>query len=148
MLDGLPLALATAGAYLSQSAITCSKYLDFFTQSWSKLQRLSPALITYEDRTLYSTWQISFDQIERRNSTAAQLLRLWAYFDNQDIWFELLNHKHDDKLPWMTDLIEDELAFQCCVQLLCDQGLAEPNTYNEYGAESTGTVCMPAFTLG
>ncbi|QIX00719.1 hypothetical protein AMS68_006236 [Peltaster fructicola] len=64
-LDGLPLALATAGAYLSQSAITFSKYLDLYTRSWAKLQQKSRSLITYEDRTLYTTWQVSYDQIER-----------------------------------------------------------------------------------
>nr|POF13766.1 vegetative incompatibility protein het-e-1 [Quercus suber] len=137
-LDGLPLALATAGAYLSQTSTTCKKYLDFFEQSWAKLQKLSPALLTYEDRTLYSTWQVSFDQIEQRNSVSANLLRLWAYFDNQDLWFELLNHEVTENLPWMRDLVEDELAFQAYVQVLCEHGLVEANATNEYEVESIG----------
>jgi hypothetical protein len=84
-LDGLPLALATAGAYLDQSAIGFSDYLRLYKASWTRLLETSPELNSYEDRTLYSTWQVSFDHVKQRNE-----LRLWAYFDNQDIRFELL----------------------------------------------------------
>jgi hypothetical protein len=62
-LDGLPLALATAGAYLDQVSIGFSDYLRLYEKSWVKLQQTSPELSSYEDRTLYSTWQISFDHI-------------------------------------------------------------------------------------
>jgi hypothetical protein len=72
--------------------MSLSDYLRLYKDSWAKLQRTSPELSSYEDRTLYSTWQISFKHIERRNVLSAQLLRLWAYFDNQDVWFELLQH--------------------------------------------------------
>ena len=54
-LDGLPLALATAGAYLDQVAISLSDYLRLYKESWAKLQESSPRLTSYEDRMLYST---------------------------------------------------------------------------------------------
>jgi hypothetical protein len=54
-LDGLPLALATAGAYLYQVAISLSDYLRLYKKSWVQLQESSPELSSYEDRTLYST---------------------------------------------------------------------------------------------
>ena len=53
-LDGLPLALATAGAYLNQVALSLSDYLRLYKESWAKLQKGSPGLTSYEDRTLYS----------------------------------------------------------------------------------------------
>jgi hypothetical protein len=83
--DGLPLALATAGAYLEQSLISFSDYYRLYKASWAKLLKTSPELDSYEDRTLYSTWQLSFDQVEERNELSAHLLRMWAYFDNEDI---------------------------------------------------------------
>ena len=58
-LDGLPLALATAGAYLDQTALSFSDYLRLYKASWVKLLKTSPELNSYEDRTLYSTWQLS-----------------------------------------------------------------------------------------
>ncbi|KAF2740298.1 hypothetical protein EJ04DRAFT_548751 [Polyplosphaeria fusca] len=89
-LDGLPLALATAGAYLHQVMMSFSDYLRLYKESWSRLQVTSPNLSSYEDRTLYSTWQISYEHVEQQNSLSAMLLRLWAYFDNYDLWLELL----------------------------------------------------------
>ncbi|KAF2727807.1 hypothetical protein EJ04DRAFT_391766, partial [Polyplosphaeria fusca] len=61
-LDGLPLALSTAGAYLEHA-------------SWLKLQRTSPTLSSYEDRSLYTTWQVTFDRIRKENAASAQLLK-------------------------------------------------------------------------
>ncbi|KAF7502710.1 hypothetical protein GJ744_005218, partial [Endocarpon pusillum] len=89
-LDGLPLALSTASAYLKPVTTSFSKYLRLHKESWLKLQTTSPRLISYKDRSLYTTWQITFDRIQQRNAASAKLLKLWAYFDRQDIWFELL----------------------------------------------------------
>ncbi len=124
-LDGFPLALVTAGAYLKQAAISFSDYLRLYETSWAKLQMTSPGLSSYEDRTLYSTWQISFKRIEQRNTLSAQLLRLWAYFDNQDVWFELLQHSDIEDPNWIQELIEDELSFYGAMRVLSDHGLVE-----------------------
>ncbi|KAK6425187.1 hypothetical protein LTR95_016308 [Oleoguttula sp. CCFEE 5521] len=137
-LEGLPLALATAGAYLSQSTTTFAEYLRSWEQSWARLQKHSPASMTYENGTLYFTWQVTFEQIEHRNSLSARLLRLWAYFDNQDLWFELLDHISDHELEWTQEPTGDELDFEDRVRVLCDHGLVEANAQNEYKVESTG----------
>src|SRR4051794_28151998 len=90
-LDGLPLALATAGAYLDQVATSFADYLRLYRASWLRLLQTSPEVSTYEDRQLYSTWQLSLDHIkQQQNELSVKLLQLWAYFDNQDLWLELL----------------------------------------------------------
>lgn len=61
-----------------------------YQESWLRMQKNTPGLISYEDRALYSTWDISYTQVEQQNTASARLLRLWAYFGNQDLWFELL----------------------------------------------------------
>jgi hypothetical protein len=124
-LDGLPLALATAGAYLNQTAMSFSDYLRLYKASWAKLQRTSPELISYEDRTLYSTRQLSFDRIKQQNELSAMLLRFWAYFDNQDIWFELLRHTEREVPEWIRELTEDEISFNGAVRVLSEHGLVE-----------------------
>jgi hypothetical protein len=73
-LDGLPLTLATARVYLDQVAVSLSDYLRLYKQSWVQLQESSPELDSYEDRTLYSTWQISFDYVKQQNDLSAKLL--------------------------------------------------------------------------
>lgn len=84
-LDGLPLTLCTAGAYLEHVTLSFSKYLQLYEASWLKLQTTSPQLDSYKDRSLYTTWQITLNQIQQQNAASAQLLKLWAYFDRQDL---------------------------------------------------------------
>jgi tetratricopeptide (TPR) repeat protein len=137
-LDGLPLALATAGAFLDQVAISLADYLRLYKKSWAKLQKTSPELSSYEDRTLYSTWQVSFDHVEQRNGLSAKLLRLWAYFDNHDLWFELLRHGDSEDPDWIRELTEDELSFHGAVRVLSDHGLVEVDTSSQEWIESRG----------
>jgi hypothetical protein len=149
-LDGLPLALTTAGAYLNQVAMSFSDYLRLYKESWAKLQRTSPMLNSYEDRTLYSTWQISFNYVKQQNRLSAQLLRLWAYFDNQDLWFELLRHSDSEDPHWIQELTEDELSFHSAVRVLSDHGLVEVDTSLQELTESRGYSihgCVHSWTI-
>ncbi|KAN0072353.1 hypothetical protein V8E54_009282 [Elaphomyces granulatus] len=149
-LDGLPLALATAGAYLDQTGMSFSDYLRLYKASWTKLLKTSPKLSSYEDRTLYSTWQLSFDHVKKRNELSAKLLRLWAYFDNQDIWFELLRHNGSEDPEWIHELTEDELSFNGAVRVLSDHGLVEVDMSSQEQMESRGYSihnCVHSWTV-
>jgi Tfp pilus assembly protein PilF len=53
------------------------------------------------------------------------LLQLWAYFDNQDLWFELLREGRNGAPDWLCQITEDELSFNQAVRVLCDHGLVE-----------------------
>ena len=149
-LDGLPLALATAGAYLNQTGISFSDYLRLYKESWARLQETSPKLSSYEDRTLYSTWQVSFGYVEQRNALSAKLLRLWAYFDNQDLWFELLRHSDSRDPDWIQKLTKDELSFHGAMRVLCDYGLVGVDTPLQELIESRGYSihgCVHSWTI-
>ncbi|KAH6986817.1 hypothetical protein EDB80DRAFT_183685 [Ilyonectria destructans] len=126
-LDGLPLALSTAGAYLDQVSMTCKEYLELYQESWYRLQKSSPQLLSYEDRAMYSTWNISYLNIETRNKSSAMLLKLWAYFDHDDLWYDLLHGADSLAPPWLQALT-DKLAFVESIRLLCDHGLVEANS--------------------
>jgi hypothetical protein len=149
-LDRLPLALVTAGAYLKQASIGFSDYLCLYEKLWAKLQKTSPELSLYEDRTLYSTWQISFERVEQRSLLSAQLLRLWAYFNNQDIWFELLQYSDSEGPDWVRELIEDELSFHRAMRVLSNHGLIEVNKSSLELLESQGYSiysCIHSWTV-
>ena len=62
-LDGLPLALATAGMYLNQTADSFSDYLRLYNDSWNDLELYSDGPLDYKDQTLYSTWNLSLQQV-------------------------------------------------------------------------------------
>ncbi|PQE06061.1 hypothetical protein CJF30_00005019 [Rutstroemia sp. NJR-2017a BBW] len=149
-LDGLPLALATAGAYLDQVAISLSDYLRLYKQSWVQLQESTPELDSYEDRTLYSTWQISFDHIKQQNDLSAKLLCFWAYFDSQDLWLELLQHSDSDDPDWVRELTKDEVTFHQVVRVLSSHGLVEVHTSSQDLIESRGYSihgCVHSWTI-
>ncbi|KFZ25299.1 hypothetical protein V502_00223 [Pseudogymnoascus sp. VKM F-4520 (FW-2644)] len=149
-LDGLPLALATAGAYLDQVAVSISDYLCLYKQSWVQLQESSPELDSYEDRTLYSTWQISFDHVKQQNDLSAKLLCFWAYFDSQDLWLELLQHSDSNDPEWVRELTKDEISFHQAVRVLSGHGLVEVDTSSQGLIESQGYSihgCVHSWTI-
>ncbi|KZL70068.1 NB-ARC and TPR domain protein [Colletotrichum tofieldiae] len=122
-LDGLPLALSTAGAYLNQVSTTCVEYLQLYKESWLRLQKESPQLLEY-DQALYSTWEVSFRHIQQQSQGAAMLLKLWAYFDKEDIWYELLKGGLM-KPAWLHDVTETKFNFNTAMRVLCEHGLVE-----------------------
>jgi tetratricopeptide (TPR) repeat protein len=149
-LDGLPLALSTTGAYLKHVTTSFSEYLRLYEASWLKLQTSSPKLNSYEDRSLYTTWHVTFDRIEQQNPASAKLLKLWAYFDRQDIWFELLQHGSSTDDEWIRTLIEDEINFNKAIRLLCEYGMVEANVCDRQLSGSGGYSvhsCMHSWTV-
>ena len=92
---------------------------------------MSPEVSTYEDRQLYSTWQLSLDHIKQQSEISSKLLQLWAYFDNQDLWFELLREGRTGGPQWLCQLTEDELSFNEAVRVLCDYGLIDVDKSSE-----------------
>ncbi|CAF3468047.1 unnamed protein product [Fusarium graminearum] len=150
-LDGLPLALATAGAYLDQVAMSCTEYLKLYKESWGRLLESSPRLVSYEDRAMYSTWNISYQNVEKRNNSSAMLLRLWAYFDHDDLWYELLCGADESAPPWLQALT-DKITFTESMRLLCDHGLVDTNTVtrkSEVGSLSYSVHgCVHAWMVG
>ena len=149
-LDGLPLALATAGAYLDQVSTSFSEYLRLFEDSWLKLLESSPDLDSYEDRALYTTWNLSFEHVMKQNLLSAKLLQFWAYFDNQDVWFDLLRHSDSSSPAWFFDLTEDEVDFTKAIRVLCDHGLVEVEQSSEERIEAAGYSmhgCVHSWTV-
>ncbi|KAK6436815.1 hypothetical protein LTR95_006995 [Oleoguttula sp. CCFEE 5521] len=148
--DGLPLALATTGAYLEQASISVTTYLRLYESSWAQIHQDDPGLDTYEDRTLYSTWRISLERIHYQNELSAKILSLWCYFSNQDLWYELLCNGQMEQLPWLRNLTEDLPVFIKAMRLLCNYGLAEIDTSLPGNTESGGYsihACVHSWTI-
>ncbi|KAK3046710.1 hypothetical protein LTS18_013306, partial [Coniosporium uncinatum] len=69
---------------------------------------------------------ITFERIQQQNGASAKLLKLWAYFDRQDVWFELFRHANAADDEWIQRLTEDELSFNEAIRLPCEFGLVDP----------------------
>jgi hypothetical protein len=131
-------------------ATSFSDYLRLYKASWLTLQQTSPELSSYEDRMLYSTWQISYEHVKQQNKLSAQLLQLWGYLDNEDLWLELLRHCGPKDPQWIREVGEDEIGFNAAMRVLCNHGLAEANTSSQELIESRGYsmhACVHEWTV-
>jgi tetratricopeptide (TPR) repeat protein len=82
-------------------------------------------LLAYEDRTLYSTWNLSLAQIHNLDPAATVLLRLMAYLDNQDLWYELFRAGVGDKLLLWSDVVKSRARFNRAMSTLHNYSLVD-----------------------
>jgi tetratricopeptide (TPR) repeat protein len=126
-------------------------YLQLYKESWPQLQQDTPQLLSYEDRALYSTWDISLSRVKQQSSLAAKLLQLWAYLDNQDVWLELLQAGRKDGPEWFLQLMHSPLSFNKAVRVLCDHALVEADAASrDNSIESRGYSmhsCVHSWTM-
>jgi hypothetical protein len=122
----LRLALVFAGSYISK--VTIPKYIELYNKSWAQLHsKMSRS--DYPERTILTTWQISFDEIQVKNKEAARLLRLWGYLDSQELWFELLQWpRYKSAAPdWLQNITANEINFLATIDHLLNYSLIERN---------------------
>ncbi|KAJ5389767.1 uncharacterized protein N7496_000835 [Penicillium cataractarum] len=126
-LDGLPLAIVIAGAFMRETGTSITEYLQYYQASWSDLQLQSNPERQYQQGNMLQTWMISYREIQRRDANAAELLLFLARFDNRDIWFELIKSScHSSNLPtWLERSISSGIAFKIGVKALIGFSLLE-----------------------
>lgn len=88
----LPLAISQAGSYVSARQMTLSQYMKIYKNNFRNIFRGVPGgpVWSYRDRTVFTTWEISFKEIEAKNKKSAELLLLCSFLHNEDIWEEML----------------------------------------------------------
>ncbi|CAI7591314.1 unnamed protein product [Penicillium palitans] len=120
-LDGFPQALASVGAYLKNSNISCRDYLENYQAQWSEQVpgNLPP---TYP---VHVAWEITMKEISRKHTNAAYLANYWCFFSNQDIWAALLRRGGSSRLA---DIGRNLATFVDSMRVLCEYGFAEVGT--------------------
>ncbi|KAL2812237.1 nucleoside phosphorylase domain-containing protein [Aspergillus cavernicola] len=134
LLDGLSLAVVIAGAFMRQTGTTVKEYLALYRTSWFELQSQSAPHRHYQQGNMVQTWMITYQEIQKRDPTAAQLLLFLAFFDNQDIWFELIQSGLDssDPPPWFEMAVSSKLIFKTKVKALVEFSLVETKQEGSY----------------
>ena len=120
-----------AGSYIYKTTI--AKYFELYDRSWKDLHGTMKNRQDYPGRTIVTTWQISFDQLKLKDEGAANLLRLWGYLDNHDLWYELLlwrGHRSAAP-PWLLKVTSTEVTFLETIETLLDYSLIERNENNK-----------------
>jgi len=69
-----------------------SAYINHYDDIWKDLMQAQDDFLLeeYSNRTILTTWRISYEQVKRKSEEAANLLKLWAFLDSGDLWYELI----------------------------------------------------------
>ncbi len=121
--------MATAGAYLRRCAFTFERYLEEYEQHWNIDPRRPLPLQKYQERTLYTTRDVSHTRLQGEDADAAKLLGLLAYFGNRRLWYELFRAGlSDDAAPWLYEVISRDVEFESTVRKLTSYCFLEVQT--------------------
>ncbi|MGX1805161.1 tetratricopeptide repeat protein [Nocardia sp. NPDC055321] len=89
-LGHLPLAVEQAGAYLEQTALTPTQYLDQLATYPAQIYRHGGAR-TRAERTIARIWRVTMDRITATHPEAAEILRVMAWYAPDGIPVGLLD---------------------------------------------------------
>ncbi len=93
-MDGIPLALDQAGAYIEKMRCNLADYLKSYSDSKRRTELLKERgtpTSTHLD-SVTATWLLSFDNVSKANPAAADLLRLCALLAPEAIPEEIITH--------------------------------------------------------
>jgi tetratricopeptide (TPR) repeat protein len=84
-MDGLPLALDQAGAYVEEMMLSLTEYLNLYRQEGAKLLAERGELATDDHLSVTVTFRLAFTKVQERSPAAADLLRVCAFLAPDDI---------------------------------------------------------------
>lgn len=84
-MDGLPLALDQAGAYIEETGCSLFDYFDRYRKQRITLLDLRGETNAEHPEPVTTTWRLSFAKVEQINPAAAALLRLCTFLHPDDI---------------------------------------------------------------
>ena len=106
--DGLPLALDQAGAYIEETGCTLADYLKFYKTRRNRLLRARGKSATGHPEPVATTWSLSFEKVEQANPAAAELLRLCAFLHPDEIPEAMIIAGAAELGPILQPVAEDE----------------------------------------
>jgi tetratricopeptide (TPR) repeat protein len=89
-MDGLPLALDQAGAFIDETACSLADYLAIYRQQRAELHTQRGGIASPHPEPVAATWSLSFQKVKKANPAAAELLRLCAFLHPDAIPEELI----------------------------------------------------------
>ena len=88
-IDGLPLALEQAGAYILRVRCSFGEYLSRYeARGLSLLERFPPRAPGYQE-SVATTWALNFEEIEKSSKATADVLRISAFLNSDSIPFKV-----------------------------------------------------------
>jgi tetratricopeptide (TPR) repeat protein len=123
-LGRLPLALEQASAFIEMRGSSLAYYLDLFEKRQRELMERGELSAEYP-ATVATTWSISFQNVERDNPPAAELLRLCAFFAPDDIPLKMITEGAAELPESLAKTAKDSFSFDEALIALRKYSLVE-----------------------
>ena len=127
-MDGLPLALDQAGAYIEETPSTLDAYLKAYQRRQTELLHERGKDQQYHHEAVATTWSLNFEQVEQLNPTAADLLRFLAFLAPDAIPEEMIVAGASELGPQLQELSTDETLLDQPMKVLSRFSLVQRDT--------------------
>lgn len=115
-MDGLPLALDQAGAYIEETGCGLLGYLQLYRKQGVRLLKERGELVTDHPEPVATTWSLSFEKVEQAYAAAAELLRFCAFLFPDAIPEELFTENTADLGPTLEQVKSDLSQFNAAIR--------------------------------
>ena len=117
-LDGLPLALDQAGAYIEETGCSLAEYYRRYQQQQLTLLSLRGSMPADHPASVVTTWSLSFEYLEPQDPSAADLLRCCAFLAPEVIPQRIFLRGATYLGPHLASFLTDEICFDTAIKLL------------------------------
>jgi len=129
-MDGLPLALEQAGAYIEETECGLQGYLRLYREQGVQILKEYGELVPDHPEPVATTWSLSFDKVEQANPAAAELLRFCAFLAPDTIPEELFSESASELGPTLESVAFDPSRLNTAIRELLKYSLVhrDPET--------------------
>jgi len=127
-LDGLPLALDQAGAYVEETAYSLSNYLDLYQAQRIALLRERGSFTLDHPESVATTFSLAFQRVEISNSHSAEILRLCAFLSADAIPEEIFTDYTPKLNPELQPIVANQIELNGAIKVLLNFSLIRRNS--------------------
>jgi tetratricopeptide (TPR) repeat protein len=124
-MDGLPLALDQAGAYIEETSCGLQGYLQLYQAQGTRLLKERGEFVSDHPDPVATTWSLSFQNVEQANAAAAELLRFCAFLASDATPEELLTESAAELGPTLGQVAADPSRFNAAIKELLKYSLVQ-----------------------
>lgn len=125
LLNGLPLALDQAGAFIVETKCSFSDYLKAYDEQRAELLQLRGKRVTGHEASVVTTFSLAFQRIKTLSPVAADILRVCSFLHNEAIPEELFEIGAQYLGPYLTT---NKVNWNLALGVLLDYSLVQRNT--------------------
>jgi len=127
VMDGLPLALDQAGAYIEETRCSLSDYLNLYQTQRVKLLNIRGNIASDHPESVATTFSLAFEKVQETNASAANLLRLCAFLNPDMIPEEIFTDYVPNLDPALPPIVTDHFELNTVISSILKFSLVRRN---------------------